>query len=96
MEDAQIELYIDRGDAEQNKRIFDALYEHKTEIETAFGGPLEWQRLDAKRACRVRYLLTDGGLQDKQHWPRIQDAMIEAMIRLEWAMRPHIQRLKSV
>ncbi len=94
MEDAQVELYIDRGDAEQNKRIFDALHEHKTEIEADFGGPLEWQRLDAKRACRVRYLLTDGGLQDKQHWPKIQDAMIEAMIRLERVMKPHLQRLK--
>lgn len=94
MEDAQVELYIDRGDAEQNKQIFDTLHEHKAEIEKAFGEPLEWQRLDAKSACRVRYLVNEGGLQDPQHWPKIQDAMIEAMIRLERAMKPQIQRLK--
>lgn len=63
-------------------------------IARAFGEPLEWQRLDAKRACRVRYLVNEGGLQDQQHWPKIQDAMIEAMIRLERAMKPQIQRLK--
>lgn len=94
MDDAQVELYIDRGDAEQNKQIYDALHEHKTEIEAAFGRPLEWQRLDAKRACRVRYILTDGGLQDRSRWPKVQDAMIEAMIRLEQAMKPQIQRLR--
>jgi hypothetical protein len=94
MDDAQVELYIDRGDAEQNKQIFDTLHEHKAEIETAFGEPLEWQRLDAKRVCRVRYMLTDGGLQDQQRWPKIQDAMIEAMIQLERAMKPQIQQLR--
>jgi hypothetical protein len=46
-----VEIHIDRGDGEQNKQIFDILHEHKAEIETAFGKPLEWQRLDAKRAC---------------------------------------------
>ena len=94
MEDAQVEVYIDRGDAEQNKQIFDALYEHKTEIEAAFGEPLEWQRLDVKRASRVRLLLADGGLLDQQHWSEIQDRMIDAMIRLERAFKPEIQRLK--
>lgn len=94
MEDAQVEIYIDRGNAEQNKQIFDALQEHKTEVETVFGEPLEWQRLDAKRACRVRCLLNEGGLQDQQRWDKIQDAMIEAMIRLERALKPQIQRIK--
>ena len=94
MDDAQVELYIDRSEAEKNKQVFDALHEHKTEIETAFGGPLEWQRLDAKRACRVRYVLTGGGLQDQLRWPKIQDSMIEAMIRLERAIKHQIQKLK--
>ena len=62
MEDAQVEVYIDRGDAEQNKQLFDRAVRHNTEIEAAFGEPLEWQRLDAKRASRVRLLLAGGGL----------------------------------
>lgn len=94
MDDAQVELYIDRGDAEQNKLFFDALHAHKAEIEAAFGAPLEWQRLNAKRACRVRYVLTAGRLQDQSRWPEIQEAMIEAMSRLERAMKPHIQQIR--
>jgi hypothetical protein len=94
MEDAQVEFYIDRGNADQNKRIFDALYTRKAEIEADFGKPLEWQRLDAKRACRVRFLLPGGGLLDQHRWPEIQDQMIDAMIRLERAFKPEIHRLK--
>jgi Domain of unknown function (DUF4268) len=36
------ELYIDRGEAVENKRIFDNLHARKTEIEQAFGRTLSW------------------------------------------------------
>lgn len=93
MEDAQVELYIDRGSAEENKRLFDALVAHKTAIETTFGTALEWQRLDDRRACRIRYVFS-GGLKDREHWPDLQKRMIEAMTQLERALKPEIQRLK--
>jgi hypothetical protein len=97
--EAQIDLYIDRAhrgqEAEQeNKSIFDSLEKSKRAIEEAFGEPLEWQRLKGKRACRIRKTLTVGGYRDKVKWPEIHDAMIDAMIRLEKALRPHIDKLK--
>ncbi len=94
MNDAQIEFYIDRGETEENKRIFDALHDRKEAIEAAFGGPLEWQRLDDRRASRIRHVITSGGLKDRERWPQLQDAMIDAMIRLERALKPEIQKLR--
>ncbi|MGD9498661.1 MAG: DUF4268 domain-containing protein [Armatimonadota bacterium] len=77
-----------------NERIFDRLYAARQEIEERFGGPLEWQRLDAKRACRIRHRMAGGGYRAPQdRWPEIQDAMIEAMVRFEAALRPHISEL---
>lgn len=94
---ANVELYIDRGQGldNENERRFDELFAHKDEIESMFGGPLDWQRLDGKRGCRIRERPTPGGLSDEDQWPEIQDAMIDAMIRLERALRPHIDRLSS-
>jgi hypothetical protein len=89
-----VELYIDRGrDAEEeNMRIFEALFAQRGEIEAAYGGPLEWQPLEGKRACRIRENF-DGGYRDQDRWPEIQDTMIDAMIRLERALKPFINRL---
>ena len=48
-----IELYIDYADKDVNKRLFDSLYIQKGRIEAHFGEPLEWERLDEKRASRI-------------------------------------------
>lgn len=90
------ELYIDRGkDAdEENKAIFDKIANSKDTIESDFGEPLEWQRLEGKRACRIRKRPEPGGYRDESSWLEIQEAMIDAMIRLEKALRPHIAKLK--
>lgn len=94
MDDGQVELYIDRGDGseEWNKSTFDKLCSHKDDVERAFGGPLEWQRLEGKRACRIRKILEGGGLANEEQWPKIQDAMIDAMIRFEKALRSFVER----
>lgn len=94
MSDTQVELYIDRGDVEENKRIFDALHARREEIDAKFGAPLEWQRLEGRRACRVRHVLPSGGLRDQDAWPEIQERMVDAMVRLEGALSPEIRRLR--
>jgi hypothetical protein len=88
----------DRGadQAEANKRIFDRLHGQKKEIEESFGGELSWQRLDEKRACRIASFIAVGGYRiDEARWPAIQDAMIDAMIRLKNALTTHLDKLKA-
>lgn len=92
---AAVEFYIDRGkdcDAE-NKSIFDTLHAKKESIEKAFGGPLDWQRLDNKRACRIRVLVETGGYRDEEKYAESHVAMVDAMTRLENALKPHIRKL---
>ena len=97
-DEGTVELYIDRGaeEADANKKIFDWLLSHKGEIEQAFGAELSWQRLDDKRSCRIAYTTTIGGWKsEEQKFPEIQDAMIDAMIRLEKAIKPQLAVWKN-
>ena len=89
-----VELYIDRGEALENKRIFDQLHNHKDEIEKAFGDSLLWERLDAKRACRIkRRIETAGYRSPESEWPKLQSEMVESMSKLETALKPSLTSL---
>ena len=90
--ESSVGLYIDRRDKNENVNIFRALEEKKEEIEEAFGEPLEWKQHDDTRACRIFIRFSTGGYRnDAEDWAEIQDAMIEAMIRLNKALEPHIK-----
>jgi len=94
--DAHVELYIDRGKGaeEENDKIYDSLGYSQKIIDQAVGEGLSWERLEGKRASRIAKRLDLGGYRDEEDkWPEIQDAMIDAMIRLEAALQPHLERL---
>jgi len=91
---ARVELYIDTRDGERNKAIFDFLAQRKEAVEQAFGGALDWQRLEEKRAARIcHYIRGHGGLRAVESWPALQDAMVDAMTHLERAFKSHLENL---
>jgi Domain of unknown function (DUF4268) len=97
-EECAAELYIDRGkdSEEENTRIFDHLAANREAIEKAFGEQLSWERLEGKRACRIRHTSAAGGYRSPEEiWPEIQDSIIAAMNRLEQALRPYLKQLKT-
>ncbi|AUX26141.1 uncharacterized protein SOCEGT47_067020 [Sorangium cellulosum] len=73
------EVYIDFGEADRNEAVFDRLYVQRSEIEASFGGPLEWERLDDRRACRIAAYRA-GAIQDAD--TRLQEIRARAIERL--------------
>ena len=90
---SKAELYIDRGNHDENKMIFDQLMKQRSEIETAFPFPLEWQRLDERRACRIKSVVEGGYRSPEADWPNIQSALVDRMAALENALRPFLDKL---
>lgn len=90
--EVRVELYIGRSQAAENKWLFDKLLASKEEIETAFGAPLDWQRLDDRKACRIAYAQAFD-CYPSENWPEITAWMIEHIRRLETAFREPLHRL---
>ena len=95
--DAAIEMYIDRGRGaeEDNEQILGQLERHREEVEKVFGGPLEWDHLDGRRACRIRFTIGSGGYKDLDTWPTLQAELVDAMTRFERAIGPLVNELKA-
>jgi len=95
LNNTSVELYIDRGKEreKENEKIFNSLLKHEKDISLKFGGSLDWQRMEGRRGFRIKKELQMGGRDDEEKWPEIQKAMVDAMVRLEKALRPHIKKL---
>lgn len=90
------ELYIDRGEgsAGDNVAIFGQLLEHQAQIEIAISHPVEWQRLDGKRACRIKIIFEGGYKSLELEWPEIQARVVSAMNQLDAALKPYLRSLR--
>jgi hypothetical protein len=89
---ARVELYIDRGNKEENKQVFDYLFGKKNEIEKQFEDVLIWERLDDKRASRIKYE-TQGNIFDKEKWTSMVDFMANAMIKFENTLKNYMSQV---
>jgi len=88
--EAEIGFYINLDTEEANRAILNKLRMYKSDIEAAFGSPLIWYEQEGVRHCRIAYDIAGGYRDPEDKWPAIQETMIDAMIRLEKALKPHL------
>lgn len=95
-QDSQVELWIamGSGQAAKNKAAFKALELQKAAIHAEFGGELDWQELPEGDGCRIRHVVDGGYRSPADHWPQTFDALVDAMIRLDRAMRNRVAKLQ--
>jgi len=94
---ARAECYIHHGkdSDERNLAVFNALKQKREDIERVFGQQLDWQELPNRSGCRICVDLEGGWRTPEVDWPTLQDRMIDAIIRLEKALKGPIQNLKT-
>jgi len=76
----RVELYFHNDVGKYN---FDALARYADELNTVFNGRLEWQRLDNKKASRIKYETNTAELDQMLDWHDM-DARAK---RIEWYVR---------
>lgn len=89
---ARTEIYIDQGDYDQNKNLFDFLKDQSNEIQEEYGSELAWERLDDKRACRIALYCngaidaSDSELEQLRKWH------VENLIKMKKIFLPKLQQ----
>lgn len=71
------ELYI-----QDNKELFDSLYAQKEEIEAELGVPLEWNRLDGKKASRIIYSIPGLDFDDHSNYEELMNTAIDNAVKM--------------
>ena len=95
-----IEVYIDRGKERgaENTAIFNFIFEHKHSIEEKCNLSLEWEILEGKRACRIKYMVDGGYRNESEEWETVHEKLANAMHSLHDAISPYLKskKLKSI
>jgi hypothetical protein len=88
--DSQVHLWI-----EKDEIAFQKLEADRQAIETAFGGHLIWKREEGQRGMLVGAVITGGYRSDREDWPSVQQALVDAMLRLEQVLKPRLAQLRQ-
>ncbi len=90
---ARVEVFINRGDKEENKRIFDAFLSQKEEIEKQFGAPLVWERMDDNVTARIKWQLDNVNVFEESDYSKMNKFLIDGVERMKKAFTDPVHNL---
>lgn len=88
------EIYINRGNKDENKKIFDFFYNFKDKIEKDFGGELIWERMEDNITSRIKYQNDNLDVSDKDCWNEINEFLIDGAIRMNKIFGGQVEKLR--
>jgi hypothetical protein len=94
-DEIRVEFLLARARKEENKVMFDALQREKDQIEQAFGAPMEWRRLEDKKASVIGYTKTLMA-HDRETWPEASAWLVAHVARLHAVFAPKIPHLRAL
>ncbi len=80
-----VECYIS-----DNKDLFDTFADHKEEIETELGFKLIWDRLDRKKASRIKYRIQGLNFDDHSNYNELMNQTIDAAVKMRDVFKKHM------
>jgi len=93
----RVELYVDTGDKEKNKLIFDRLEGDRDKVHETLGEELGWERLSEKRASRIAWYRPGFITNDEDTLANLRAWAVDAMVRFyDTLAEPAVQALAEV
>lgn len=80
-----LELYI-----LDNKKLFDHLYEDKEKIENTLQMNFSWERLDGKKASRIKHDVLGLDFSDHSNYPQLMDECIEKILKMRDVFKKYV------
>ena len=80
-----VEFYIN-----DNKELFDNLYTHKERIESELDISLIWDRLDNKKASRIKYYIYDLNFDDHSNYNILMNQIIDIAVKMRNVFKKYL------
>lgn len=80
-----LELYI-----LDNKNLFDHIYEDKEKIENTLQMSFSWERLDGKKASRIKHDVLGLDFSDHSNYPQLMDECIEKILKMRDVFKKYL------
>lgn len=80
-----LELYI-----LDNKKLFNHLYEDKEKIENTLQMNFSWERLDGKKASRIKHDVLGLDFSDHSNYPQLMDECIEKILKMRDVFKKYL------
>lgn len=81
-----VEVYIN-----DKKELFDILYENKTAIEEMLGFEMIWDRLDNKKASRIKYRIPGLDFDDHSNYENLMNRIIDVAVKVRDVFAPYVK-----
>lgn len=89
------EIYLQIADRDLNKLTFDTISSRAKELETKFGEPLEWEKLESRHAARIA-VYREGSIDaDESTLDDIRQWAIERLLKFKEVFGPGLDRWVS-
>ena len=80
-----VEVYVT-----DNKELFDSLYEKRSEIETQTGMKFEWERLDGKKASRIKHSIQGLNFDDHSNYHELMEEIIDKVVVMRKVFKQYL------
>lgn len=80
------ELYFEDPDPDANIRRFEQLLARRELIEEAYGGALEWDQMEGRKAARICEYFHDAQIENEEDWSQYLEWFLDRQARLRDAI----------